>query len=87
MINFPTFSKTVAIAVIFNIAFAIDIAHTQQSYPMTCRGGGTLSIKNDGEKGVRIQFQPGSGAAPQGLSPGQCTWSDRALTFEGFGEL
>jgi hypothetical protein len=28
---------------------------------------------------VRIRFQPGGGAAPQGLSPGQCTWSDRAL--------
>jgi hypothetical protein len=51
----------------------------EQSYPMTCRGGGALSISNDGRNGVQIRFQPGPGAFAGGLAPGQCTWSDRAL--------
>jgi hypothetical protein len=70
----------------FGMVFAIlsvlllgYVAHAQQSYPMTCRGGGKLTITNDGSNRVRIKFQPGKGAAPAGLAPGQCTWSDRAL--------
>ncbi|MBD2449460.1 hypothetical protein H6G76_20295 [Nostoc sp. FACHB-152] len=51
----------------------------QVSYPMTCRGGGTLTISNDGNNGVKIGFQPGRGAIYEGLEPGQCTWSDRSL--------
>jgi len=50
-----------------------------QSYPMTCRGGGTLSIRNNNGNSILIRFQPAAGAATQGLYPGQCTWSDRAL--------
>jgi hypothetical protein len=80
------FSKLTAIATIFTATLAVaDTAYTQpapplpQSYPMTCRGGGTLSIVNDGSDGVQIRFQPADGAAPQGVSPGECTWSDRAL--------
>ena len=57
----------------------LDQAQAQQSFPITCRGGGQLSISNDGAEGVRIRFQPAAGSAPQGMSPGQCTWSDRAL--------
>jgi hypothetical protein len=49
------------------------------SYPMTCRGGGALSVTSVGTTGVRIGFQPGPGPASSGLAPGQCTWSDRAL--------
>lgn len=44
-----------------------------------CRGGGSLTIANDGGNGVRIGFEPGSGAVHEGLAPGQCTWSDRPL--------
>jgi hypothetical protein len=73
------FSKVATIATIFSTTLAVNVAYAQQSYPMTCRGGGTLSIRNDGGNGVRIRFQPASGAAPQGVSPGQCTWSDRAM--------
>lgn len=50
-----------------------------QSYPLTCRGGGNLSIVGDGAGGISIAFLPSSGAVPLGLQPGQCTWSDRAL--------
>jgi hypothetical protein len=79
------FSKLAAVATILTATLAVYSLHAQpapprpESYPMTCRGGGTLSIRNDAGGGVRIRFQPASGAAPQGLSPGQCTWSDRAL--------
>ncbi len=66
-------------ALITDLTPTTDAASTQQSYPMTCRGGGTLNITNDGSDGVRIRFQRGAGAAPSGLSPGQCTWSDRAI--------
>lgn len=92
MTLFFKFSKAAAVAAILTATLATGTAYAQpaqpapqpQSYPMTCRGGGTLTISNDGSNGVRgrgvqIKFQPGSGAAPQGLSPGQCTWSDRAL--------
>lgn len=68
-----------AIALFTGITPTTDAASTQQSYPMTCRGGGTLTIANDGSNGVRINFQRGAGAATSGLSPGQCTWSDRAI--------
>lgn len=67
------------LAAIFTTTLAVGTAHGQQSYPMTCRGGGTLTIRNNGSAGVQISFRPGTGAAPSGLSPGQCTWSDRAL--------
>jgi hypothetical protein len=82
---FDKFSKLTAIAAILTATLVVDTVHAQparprpQSYPMTCRGGGTLTISNDGGNGVRTRFQPAGGAAPQGLSPGQCTWSDRAL--------
>lgn len=39
----------------------------------------TLAANTARGNGVRISFQPGDGAAPQGVSPSQCTWSDRAL--------
>jgi hypothetical protein len=74
-----------AVAAVCTVAFSTDItpttdaAATQQSYPMTCRGGGRLIIANDGSNGVRIRFQKSGGAATAGLSPGQCTWSDRAI--------
>jgi hypothetical protein len=74
---FSKFSKVAA--ALFALAFVVGTAHAQRSYPLTCRGGGTLTIANDGSDGVRISFQPGPGAAPQGLSPGQGSWSDRAF--------
>lgn len=97
MTLFSKFSKAAAVVAILTATLAVDTAHAQpapppgdqpQSYPMTCRGGGTLTISNNNNTGMRgrrmqktvqIKFQPGRGAAPQGLSPGQCSWSDRAL--------
>lgn len=86
MALFHKFSKVAAVAAILTATPLVDGVYAQpaplprpQSYPMTCRGGGTLSIRNNGENGVQIGFQPARSAASQGLSPGQCTWSDRSL--------
>ncbi|BAY99054.1 hypothetical protein NIES37_30330 [Tolypothrix tenuis PCC 7101] len=76
---FSHVSQMAALVAILSPMLTINTAHAQQSYPLTCRGGGTLSIQNNGNNGVRINFQAGPGAAPQGLSPGECTWSDRAF--------
>ena len=51
-----------------------------QSYPLTIRGGGTLTIACDGSNGVLIHFQPAPGPVYMGLAPGQGSWSDRALS-------
>lgn len=79
MIVFSKFSKAIAVAALLTGTMAVDTAYAQVSYPMTCRGSGTLTIRNNGVNSVRISFQSGSGAAFQGLLPGQCSWSDRAL--------
>jgi hypothetical protein len=72
------FSIVVAITAIVTLALVLGVAYAQPSYPLTCRGGGNMVITSDGNN-VRIRFQPGRGAATAGLSPGQCTWSDRAF--------
>jgi hypothetical protein len=72
------FSIVVAITAIFTVALVLGLAYAQPSYPLTCRGGGNMVITSNGQN-VRIRFQPGRSAAHEGLSPGQCTWSDRAF--------
>jgi hypothetical protein len=79
IMDFLKSSKVSFVVATLMAVIALDVADAQQSYPLTLRGGGTLSISCDGGNGVRIRFQPGPGAAPQGLAPGQGTWSDRAL--------
>jgi hypothetical protein len=69
----------VAAAAFTTLALFVGAAYAQQSYPVTLRGGGTLVIANNGSNGVRIRFQPGPGAAHDGLAPGQGSWSDRAF--------
>ena len=61
------------------LALAAAPALAQTSYPLTCRGGGYMSIANDGSGGVYLSFRPAAGAVPLGLQPGECSWSDRAL--------
>jgi hypothetical protein len=62
-------------------AFVVAVPATAlaQSYPLTCRGGGSLSITNYDGSWVVVRFVAGVGAATAGLQPGQCTWSDRAM--------
>ncbi len=91
MIKLSRFAKITGAATLFMVAaiciitLTTDVTPTtgaasaQQSYPMTCRGGGTLVIANAGSDGVRIRFQRGAGSVTSGLTPGQCAWSDRAI--------
>lgn len=74
----PARFASLAVAILLTLAAAGQAA-AQTSYPLTCRGGGYLNISNDAAGGVYISFTPSNGAAPMGLQPGQCTWSDRAL--------
>lgn len=60
-------------------AFGSGAASAQDSYPLKIRGGGALTIANDGDGGVRIQFQAAPGPYGDGLAPGQGSWSDRPL--------
>jgi hypothetical protein len=75
---FSKISKVAVVTAIITVALVIGITYAQQSYPLTCRGGGNMTITSDGNN-VRIRFNPGRGAATDGLAPGQCTWSDRAF--------
>ncbi|ANV88170.1 hypothetical protein [Picosynechococcus sp. PCC 7117] len=69
-------------ASLLTIPLAIAPAQAQQNYPLTCRGGGNLSITNTSGNNVKIVFRPATGSAPQGLQPGECSWQDRALRPE-----
>jgi hypothetical protein len=69
----------VVVAALFLAAFGSGATSTQDSFPLKVRGGGKLTIANDGSGGVRIQFQAAPGPYGDGLAPGQGSWSDRAL--------
>ncbi|WP_181445669.1 hypothetical protein [Picosynechococcus sp. PCC 11901] len=66
-------------ASLLTIPLAIAPAQAQQNYPLTCRGGGNLSITNTSGNKVKIVFRPAAGSASQGLQPGECSWQDRAF--------
>lgn len=63
----------------FLAAVAFASPAQAQSYPLTCRGGGSLSITNYDGAYVVVRFAAAAGAVPTGLQPGQCSWSDRAM--------
>lgn len=50
-----------------------------KSYPMVCRGGaGTLGYSGNGLSAL-FYFRKAPGPAGQGLNPGECSWTDRAI--------
>ena len=55
-------------------------AHAEpKSYPLMCRGGGTMK-GSFWEKGIKFQFIGGSqGAGARPPQPGECTWLDRGF--------
>src|SRR5436190_1524994 len=75
-----TISTAVAI---FPILSGSKAAPPQQSYPLVCRGGGSLITgASPGERNIGFTFVRGTkpaGATGQGLSPGECSWSDRGM--------
>jgi hypothetical protein len=75
----------IAMKVLFALAAAlllsaISEAHAQRSYPLVCRGGGTMKAEVLANGTMRMFFTPafeGANNAPP--QAGQCTWLDRAF--------
>jgi hypothetical protein len=59
-------------------------AQAQQTYPLTCRGGGvansglTLGLSTI-DNSALVYYTKSPGPAPAGLQPGHCSWQDRAI--------
>jgi hypothetical protein len=59
-------------------------AYAQQTYPLTCRGGGvgnnglTLGLSTV-DNSALVYYSKAPVAAPAGLQPGQCSWQDRPI--------
>ncbi|HYX31548.1 MAG TPA: hypothetical protein VE954_00450 [Oligoflexus sp.] len=59
-------------------------AQAQQTYPLTCRGGGsgtsglTLGLSTQ-DNSALVYYTKAPGSTPAGLAPGQCSWQDRAI--------
>src|SRR5436190_19338400 len=71
-----TISTAVAIFPILSGAHATP----QQSYPLVCRGGGSLVIGiAPGEGNIGLTFVRGTKPAGEGLAPGECAWKDRGM--------
>jgi hypothetical protein len=50
------------------------------SYPLSCRGGGTMVASATGDGFVRITFAPaGQASTVAAPRPGECAWSDRGF--------
>ena len=49
-----------------------------QSYPMQCRGGGTIGLAAS-NRTATLFFGKAPNKASQGLGVGQCAWLDRAI--------
>ena len=68
------------VAAIFQIFSGSEAALTQQSYPLVCRGGGSLVTgPAPGERNIGFTFVRGTKPAGEGLAPGECSWVDRGM--------
>ena len=72
-----------AIAATVQLFSVSEAVLTQQSYPLVCRGGGSLVIGvAPVERNIGFTFVRGTkpaGAAGDGLAPGECSWADRGM--------
>ena len=80
-----------SLVAIVGLALSSDTAWAQQRYPLVCRGGAGINLRlNHNESGwigansitnnLIMSFQKSPWASYLGLQPGECAWSDRALT-------
>src|SRR5260221_10337195 len=73
----------VSVVVVIFIFSTSEAAPTQQSYPLICRGSGSLAIGvAPGEQNIGFTFVHGAkpaGVTGQGLAPGECSWADRVV--------
>lgn len=71
------------LSLLFTLVFS-SLAQAQQTYPLTCRGGGiagvsgTLGVSTVDNSAV-LYYQRAPHGAPLGLEQGQCSWQDRAI--------
>jgi hypothetical protein len=49
------------------------------TFTMVCASGGPFEFRKNNAGAVRVGFGRAHGTAAQGLLPGQCSWTDRAL--------
>lgn len=57
---------------------AATTSYAAQSYPMQCRGGGSIGLTASTRTAV-LYFGKAPNRASVGLAPGQCAWLDRAI--------
>src|SRR5713226_8464591 len=75
-----TVSGVAVLAVIFQFFSGTSSARTPESYPLVCRGGGSLVIGiAPGEGNIGFVFTRGTKPAGEGLAPGECSWVDRGM--------
>jgi hypothetical protein len=66
------------VAAVLQILSGSEAARPPESYPLVCRGGGTLDIASSEGK-LGFTFTHGTKPASDGLDPGQCSWVDRRM--------
>ena len=77
--------KPILLATLITLGFAADRAEAQQSYLMTCRGGGDmLAIAGQRVSNphvfVEITYKRAAqGAGVRAPAPGECAWIDRGV--------
>src|SRR5712692_4318496 len=76
-----SFIVAAVLAVIFQFFAVTSSARTTtESYPLVCRGGGSLVIGiAPGERNIGFTFTRGTKPAREGLAPGECSWEDRGM--------
>lgn len=60
------------------LVFSASLASAAPSYPIQCRGGGSIGLAAATKTAV-MYFQKAPGRAQNGLAAGQCAWLDRAI--------
>jgi len=79
-----TTRSLIALTLLFAATFPTD-GYAQQTYPLLCRGGGTMKSQShpgDTQHTYNILglfFTKGARPAGAGLSPGECSWYDRGM--------
>jgi hypothetical protein len=64
----------------FQLFSGSKAAPPQQTYPLVCRGGGSLVAGvAPGDRNIGFTFARGTKPAGEGLAPGECSWADRGM--------
>lgn len=84
--------KVLKLFLIFGLFFVVTNSVAQPSYPIVCRGGGSMHFNYtpfsnlSNQPQIWISYQKGAQGVGMGweniysLQPGQCSWQDRAVS-------